>query len=202
MTGLPQDYENLNALTDRVVILEGRNYQPYTPGEFHFFPFRTTELPEGFYHANGDRYSLSSPQGQVLNTRSEAYKTDWGLTVVSDTIDLPNWYKNGRGYFFRAGTTPGVEQEDAIRNIKNDPAINNVFRADVDTSWAGGAPADSLFHPFVLSYKEIGKAQYPTPADPAWWSSYYSFDVSTSVPTADDNRPLNKTLVPAVYLGV
>ena len=95
------------------------------PGEIRLLPFRSTELPDGWYFANGDRYALASPQGAALYALSTNYKDDWGIIIIADvsgtdTINVPKlFYTDGRGFFLRTadGLTrqPGSVQEGAFQ---------------------------------------------------------------------------------------
>ena len=106
------------------------------PGKIELMPFRTEELPWGWYVANGDRFPLSSPQGEALDRLPPGYKEDWGLTIVSDTINVPNAYAmtNSGVVFFAAGLNPGDFGIDQMR------AVTSVFRTrSVATAPATGA---------------------------------------------------------------
>jgi hypothetical protein len=171
---------------------------------FAMFPFRVTILPFGYYFGNGDRYDVSSPQGVILLGLPNYYKTDWGITVVGTTINVPKLFAaDGRGYFFRAADTPGVEQGDAIRNIKSD--VSNQWNGFVSHMLTTSL---SSMNPFFDIYKaKTGATWVPnkavqTVASNGYTFTYFGIDVSLSVPTADENRPINKSLVPAIWLGV
>ena len=158
-------------------------------GEIRLLPFRPTELPPGWMHANGDRYALDSATGQALQALPTGYKEDWGITEADGMINLPSMYHtDGRGYFQRAGTTPGVVQEDAIRNLWG--RIRHSTAASVDLSATG-----AFFTTGVGSHTHTGLASNNRPVS-AW-----DFSADRIVPTAEENRPLNIAFVPAIYLG-
>lgn len=161
-------------------------------GKIDFLPFSGDELPACWYSCNGDHYPLKSPQGEVLNAFSQTFKADWGVTVADDNISLPNLFQSdGRGYFVRAanGTTQAVGlsgvQGDAIRNITGTvnflvasiSGVANVF------NWSGA----NSFQGFSNNVQIPGG---------------FTFNASRVVPTAEENRPLNIGMTPAIYLGV
>lgn len=91
-------------------------------GEIRLLPFRHDELPAGWHFCNGERFLLTSPQGEALSGLSENFRADWGLEEDLCSISLPNlFHEDGRGCFPRPvdGLTRqvGASQEDAIRNI-------------------------------------------------------------------------------------
>ena len=165
-------------------------------GEIRLMPFRATELPAGWYFANGDRYSLNSPQGQALNSLSANYKTDWRITLAgtdpNQTINLPKmFHTDGRAFFLRPGSgNPGEIVGDAIRNFSGECYSVAGFTA------CGG----------ITSQEDGGCV----PIGPNWMSTdeLWGFDrrlridASYQVPTAGENRPLHVTMTPAIYLGV
>lgn len=98
--------------------------------KIEFLPYRPDELPDFYYFCNGDRYPTDSPQGERLLSTSANFKLDWGITVVDDTINVPNmFYTDGRGFFVRAvdGTTRQVGniQNDAIEDHSHNLNISN-----------------------------------------------------------------------------
>jgi hypothetical protein len=195
-TGAPEIIKQLFSIKERLTLLEAL----LKPGTFALFPFRATALPFGYYYANGDRYAVDSEQGEVLVSLDANFKTDWAITVSSNTINVPKLFSSdSRGYFFRAGATPGIEQTDAIRNIKS---VNKYFYAEFKkNAFADGSYAspdgpfytvDTPFPSNAFSGKSASNFDLVCPG----------IDVSKSVPTAAENRPINKSLVPAIYLGV
>jgi hypothetical protein len=164
-------------------------------GKMEFSSLHTSELKTGWYHANGDKYLLDSPQGVVLVSLSTKYKTDWSIVVSNNQINLPNWYyTDGRGCIPRAGVTPGAVQNDAIRNING--KFEMFFTAGTSYAYTG---------PFTRNPRDVYSGRTFQGANQSDLALYYEidFDVSKSgVPTATENRPLNKALTPIVYLGV
>jgi len=156
-------------------------------GKIDFLPFRSDELPDGWYFTNGQSFELSSPQGLVLNGFSDNYKNDWGISVTGTTINTPNlFYSDGRGYFVRAvdGTTRQVGniQEDALQNV-----TGGLFGMD------GGSEG-----PFYAT----GGISSMAGATVGGGRQYYAFDLSRSARTDTETRPLNVGMTPAIYLGI
>ncbi|TSJ91850.1 hypothetical protein FPQ14_00870 [Gilliamella apicola] len=176
------------------------NIHEFVPiGEFRLMPFRAGELPFGWYFRNGDNYFLSSPQGQVLNRLSDNYKRDHQITIKNINgqyyINVPSAFApDGRGFFERPanGTTRqiGSWEDDAIREIWGHFDTGVV---DNHVGYAKGAFAGA----YAINPK--GGAFQPTRDLDAWG---YEFFASRVVPTANENRPLNIGLTPAIYLGV
>ena len=203
MSGIPETITRFEAIEAALAALTGAGW---TVGDMRLFPFRTDELPDGWYHMNGDRYALTSPQGEVINGFSAAYKSDWAITVMNSTINLPSMYAaDGRPYFERAvdGVTrlPGSEEGDAIRNIVGfDASLAPWIRTNEVT------PNDNAFDgPTGAFFKSVtGRTNQTFSFVPVGWCDlvYNKFDASLAVPTAAENRPLNVGKTPAVYLGV
>lgn len=161
-------------------------------GKIDYLPFRPAELPPGWYFCNGDQYALNSYQGAVLNAFSDDFKTDWGIAVSDENISLPSlFYSDGRGYFLRAANgeaqTVGLSgvQDDAIRNITG--TVNFLVSTIAGTSGA-----------FVASGANAFQASYINNSVPGG----FTFNAARIVPTAEENRPLNIGMTPAIYLGV
>ena len=168
-------------------------------GDFRLMPFRANELPFGWYFRNGDNYLLNSPQGQALNQLSDTYKRDHQITIKTingqQYINVPSAFApDGRGYFERAidGSTRqvGSAEGDAIRDIWGH------FDTGVVDNHAGYAKGA-----FVGSYAINPKGGAFQPARD-WDAWGYEFFASRVVPTANENRPINIGLTPAIYLGV
>lgn len=176
------------------------NIHEFVPlGDFRLMPFRAGELPFGWYFRNGDNYFLSSPQGQALNRLSDNYKRDHQITIKNINgqyyINVPSAFApDGRGFFERPanGTTRqiGSWEDDAIREIWGHFDTGVV---DNHVGYAKGAFAGA----YAINPK--GGAFQPTRDLDAWG---YEFFASRVVPTANENRPLNIGLTPAIYLGV
>ncbi|MCD8138439.1 MAG: hypothetical protein LUE17_01435 [Planctomycetaceae bacterium] len=170
-------------------------------GEIRFLPFRKTELPAGWYFCNGDRFSLAAAQGAVLNGLSAAMKADWGIVASGGTINLPSLIANG-GYFLRAANNadrlPGSAQGDAIRNIVGSFAFTDTIGivsqgASIGTgilSGAFGTGEAAKSYGLYRASLSGGKG------------SDLEFDASRCVPVADEVRPHNIGMTPAIYLGV
>lgn len=177
---------------------------PQTPanglyvGEIRLLPFRHDELPFGWHFCNGERFLLTSPQGEVLSGLSENFRADWGLEEDLCSISLPNlFHEDGRGCFLRPvdGLTRqvGAVEGDAIRNITGRVGggiHNRVF-------WAGLQDAGAF-----LGSANDGYANMPGSKTADGGGVVASFDASRVVPTAPENRPLNLGMTPAIYLGV
>jgi hypothetical protein len=166
-------------------------------GDMRLFPFRTGALPFGWYHMNGDKYSTSSAQGLALASLPANYKTDWGITVASNLINLPTVYAaDGRSYFERAvdGSTRqvGSVEGDAIRNIAGTAVGTQLYRSD--QPWS-----DPLY---TIEKLTAGWYSHYLPGTPPHYIAETRFDASLAVPTAAENRVLNVGKTPAIYLGV
>lgn len=160
-------------------------------GKIELLPFSPTALKDGWYHANGDKYSTSSPQGKALLSLSEEYRTAFKITARDEQINLPNLYhSDGRGFFFRASKTVGAIQEDAIRNLTGTAQFNGQEAAQVQSS--------GVFNTETAGHRRPNLFANDYDRDVA----RLSFDASRVVPTAEENRPLNIGMTPAIYLGV
>ncbi|MCX8581165.1 prophage tail fiber N-terminal domain-containing protein [Gilliamella sp. B3482] len=180
------------------------NFIKKTIGDQRLMPFRRDELPFGWYFRNGDNFLLDSPQGQVLNSLSANYKNDHRITIKTINgkryINVPTaFYSDGRGFFERAvnGTTRqvGSTEDDAIRNIKgaipNGPGRAVIGHENITKGEHDGAM--SVYH-CDDDWLQVG------PRRMRW--AFFDFDASRVVPTANENRPINIGLTPAIYLGV
>jgi len=160
-------------------------------GKIDFLPFRSDELPDGWYFANGQSFELSSPQGLVLNGFSDNYKNDWGIITTGTTINAPNlFYSDGRGYFVRAvdGTTRqvGNTQTDALQNITGKFA------------WMEAGHSDNVEGAHYIDYTGSGHLG----GDTGGHSSRIGFDASRVARTDTETRSLNVGMTPAIYLGI
>ena len=181
------------------------NINRFVPiGDQRLMPFRRDELPFGWYFRNGDNYLLSSPQGQALNSLSVNYKDDHRITIKTingqQYINVPTAFApDGRGFFERAvnGTTRqvGSIEGDAIRNIKgsmpNGPGRAVIGHENITKGEHDGAMS---VHHSDDDWLQVG------PRRMRW--AFFDFDASRVVPTANENRPINIGLTPAIYLGV
>lgn len=168
-------------------------------GDFRLFPFRTSELPFGWYFRGGDNFLLGSPQGRALNSLSTNYKADHGITIKTISgqqyINVPNAFSSdGRGYFERASRQAGNIQDDAIRNIIASFGMDGVnATSNAGVLWGfTGALFENGTNQNAVKYggNAIGTVRTG------------GFDASRVVPTAEENRPLNIGMTPAIYLGV
>jgi hypothetical protein len=191
---LPKTIQRLDALEkglEELKISSG-----FRPGEIILTSLSVIELRFGFYHANGDKYGVDTPQGAVLAGLSTEIKTRWRITTSAGQVNLPNYYHtDGRPFFPRAGTIPGVVQTDAIRNIKTTASNVRVSRTSdyTDSKNPLCDKSDQIWTSY--SQQQIQQSGFSI-------INLY-FDASKSgVPTADENRSLNISMTPAVYLGV
>ncbi|TDB61331.1 tail fiber protein [Photorhabdus khanii] len=160
------------------------------PGDIYLSAHPASDLAKGEYIADGAAHMIDSTAGRALNNLSDAYKAAWGIKQNGDKINLPNLFFDGRGVFIRAGLNPGVIQGDAIRNITGSFGW-----------WNQG-----LFSHALGAFNGVGKNP-PTSIqlrafDGYSHYSYATFDASKVVPTANENRPLNVSMIPVIYLGV
>ncbi|AWK42668.1 phage tail protein [Photorhabdus laumondii subsp. laumondii] len=161
------------------------------PGDIYLSAHPASDLAKGEYIANGDVHLIDSVVGRALNNLSDAYKAAWGIKQTGDKINLPNLFVDGRGIFVRAGLQPGVMQEDAIRNITG------------NLGWQGHGlftRTSGVFYG-VRSTATVIAAGTKVHSNHGY-SAYATFDASKVVPTADENRPLNISMIPVIYLGV
>ena len=184
----------------RFETIEGRlNEMSGVVGEIRYLPFRPTALLSGWYFCNGDKYATTSEQGVVLAGLPTAFKSDWGIVVASSLINVPNFFDaDGLGYFVRAadGETRQVgsaaAQDDAMQNITG-----------VLGKWV---PTKSTELPTgVFGINSItGAGGWFTGTSPGGVHNWAAIDIDASrlVRTADENRPKNIGMTPAIYLGV
>ena len=170
-------------------------------------------MPFGCYFRNGDNFLLNSPQGQVLNSFSDNYKLDHGISIKTingqQYINVPNaFHSDGRGYFERAvnGTTRqvGSIENDAIRNIYG--TFGNLAYQDSLTATGGKSVAQGAFARVIRDVNTI--ETYGTSFCPAQVEYYPNdrdgivFDAGTVVPTGPENTVINTGRTPVIYLGV
>lgn len=160
-------------------------------GKIELLPFPADALPQGWYHANGDQYEDTTPQGRALSALPTALKQAFRIVLTGTRINLPNFYHaDGRGYFLRASKTLGTVQDDAIRNI-----VGNLYFVVSGTGHQQPTGAFGYQTTNGLGANGQGfRSGFP--------SNTYAFNAANVVPTADENRPLNIGLTPAIYLGV
>ena len=153
---------------------------PESIGEIRLLPFRANELPKGWYFANGDRFATTSLQGVALVALSEDYKTDWGIRedAASATINVPNlFYSDGRGLFLRS--VDGVSRQ--VGSIQPD-----ALQQHTHTGPTYVVKGESGYDTTIV--------QQPTTG--------VTGNVSSSARTANETRPLNAGMTPAIFLGV
>ena len=165
-------------------------------GEIISSAFRKEDLGEGWYLANGDKYAITSPQGQALRSLPVNYKTDWGVVESDGFINLPNVFNSSTGYGYFPRFADGIKrrigstQGDAIRNIIGSfvagVPIGHSKYATGAFLGSGGTDAGNMLTGTYASLTTYG----------------YSINVSKVVPTADENRPSNIGFTPAIYLGI
>ncbi|MEX6095055.1 hypothetical protein [Morganella morganii] len=174
-------------------------------GMFAAFPHRAIRLPPKWYSVNGDRFSVTSPQGKVLKGLSAEFKSDWGITESSGMINVPNIKQSdGRTAMLKPinGTSRqvgSVEQDmqrrltgtffsRPIYNAKG--ALGAVYKAD-GTFRTSQAAGDASTSPLMTNAA--------TPED---ISDTITFDSGRQVPTGSENTVLNVGVTLAIYLGV
>ena len=126
---------------------------------------------------------------------STNFKKDWGISVSGNNINLPNWFDtDGRGFFPRAvdgeSRTPGNVQEDAIRNIEG--RIDGNHSAESKNAVAASGAV------YLHSAGIRRGVEAVIDNNGVLWS----FDAARVVPTAEENRPQNIGMTPAIFLGV
>jgi hypothetical protein len=168
------------------------------PGTMDFLPCRAADLPDfapGWYFMNGDKYGVASPQGLALLALPATFRADWSIVSSGGLVNVPDWFdSDGHGFFPRAvdgsGRQVGTVQGDAIRNIVGKSKLR-----------PSGAKAEQDTGPFAST------VNYPNQTPNGANNSSYDwllmdFDASRCVPTADENRPRNRGLLPCIRLGV
>lgn len=169
-------------------------------GDMQLKPFRENEMPFGWYACNGQAFANTTKQAVVLNSLPTGYKTDWGIVNTGAVTNVPNWaYTDAEGTrqpFARAvdGTVrkPGSVESDTIRNIKG------TVYTDIRTPGSSNVPSsDGAMVITAASNSNAGTAVYG-----GFAMTNFGFDASRVVPTAEENRPLNRGMIMAIYLGV
>lgn len=177
---------------DASVVEEIKRLASIPIGKIELLPFPPDQLQRrGWYHGNGDKYAEDTPQGKALKSLPDDYKQAFKIELKNGQINLPNLYHNdGRGYFFRSSKTLGEVQEDTIRNITGTAQFNGQEAAQV--------PSTGAFQTEVAGHRRPNPFANDYDRDVA----RLTFDASRSVPTSNENRPLNIGFTPAIYLGV
>ncbi len=174
---------------------------PQTPanglyvGEIRLLPFRHDELPFGWHFCNGERFLLTSPQGEVLSGLSENFRADWGLEEDLCSISLPNlFHEDGRGCFLRPvdGLTRqvGAEQEDALGPIE---VARDLYSGVATATGLGISTAGSGFVGFHVA-EGVSYGQTP--------GGNSSCVLARGVRFGSETTVLNLGMTPAIYLGV
>lgn len=174
-------------------------------GEIRLLPFRASDLPKGWYMASGDKYETTSDIGMALIKLPFNYKKDWNITEVDGKINTPNcFHEDGRGFFFRAGKNPAVVQGDAIRNITGNMRFGSSGHTTKQVSLAVITDKEGIFQGDNSQRPSLSSAHLPDDMITSTKdrTEFLKFDASKAVPTANENRPVNITLVPAIYLGI
>ena len=164
--------------------------------------WRSTTLPEGFAWVNGDLvlfedwpefaavYNAGGFSGMVLpyNADSATIAANLGKFRPNAANPTGLYLPSCGEQFFRAWTGAGREagsyQVDAMRTIKawwDSPAY---------TSVGGGCAYNG--NRSSGCYQTVDGEAYHT----------FGFDVSKTVPTAEENRPVNVALPVVLYLGI
>ena len=186
----------VKAAYDKAVSVEIGINKILLVGRIDLLPFRPEDLRSGWYHANGDRYGISTAQGEALLALPEYYRTAFNIAASGGFINLPNMYHNdGRGYFLRASKILGEVQTDAFQGHRRDLRRNS--------------GADSHMHGYItlqrVPHNTIQESNAPTALGEgdAWMTDRYYPDGANGTPrVAAETRPLNIGFTPAIYLGV
>jgi microcystin-dependent protein len=178
-----------------------RSTGSFIPGEIRLMPFPPNELPEPWWFCNGEKLTLSSPEGQVLYNLSPTFKACWGIVLSSGNtlISLPDWYDDdGNGYFPRA--IDGVSRQ--VGSIQGD-AIRNITGSIVGTASNYGAF-------LMINYSATGalstgvRSGYGAVVANTNLTHDLFFDASAApdVQVANENRPINIGLTAAICLPI
>jgi hypothetical protein len=139
---------------------------------------------------------MTSPQGIALFSFSDTVKDDWGIVVRNGLINIPDFYSGDRLPFLRCvdGSVrlPGSLEGDAIRNITSteQAVFTNIMKSPT---------LSGVFYILGINHNNIS---YASATNPSSTISALGLDASRQVPTADENRPYNLGVIPAIYLGV
>ncbi len=172
-------------------------------GSIGHFPFRATRLPKKWYALNGDRFSVTSAQGEALKALPAEMKSDWGITESGGMINLPNIKQSdGRVPFLRPinGTSrlPGSVESDCQQEMTGFFGGRDIRGANGWTSFFWG---ETGVFTRVKRASGSGQAPQTQTADAGDWSGV-EFKASNQVRTGDEVRPLNIGVTVAIFLGV
>lgn len=163
-------------------------------GMFATFPHRATQLPPKWYSTNGDRFSVSSPQGLVLKSLPAELKSDWGITESGGMINVPNIKQSdGRTPFLRPvnGTERQVGSVDGDKMRRMQGEYANSSWRDPGGGWGGASGVFGVRYATGTS-GTAGSNQGTT----------LVFDSEKVVPTGAEFKPLDIGVTLAIYLGV
>ena len=133
-----------------------------------------TQAPEGYFPCDGSTFDPC------------VYRKLFKILGEAKTPDL-------RGYFIRGLDSEGVRDPDGATRKLNDEqgdAIRNI------TGQVFGYFSNDN-SPGALYIKEVSSPNtWPKPvSDPLWYGGWQGFDASRAVPTAPENRPVNKAML-------
>lgn len=162
-------------------------------GMFATFPHRATQLPPKWYSTNGDRFSVSSPQGLALKSLPAELKSDWGITESGGMINVPNIKQSdGRAPFLRPvnGTNRqvGSVDGDKMRRIYGEYA-NSSWRDPGDGWGSASGVFDVRYDSGISGSTGSNKG------------TVLVFDTNKVVDTGPEFKPLDIGVTLAVYLG-
>lgn len=176
-------------------------------GVFSHFPHRAAQLPSKWYSVNGDRFSVTSPQGKVLKALPQEFKSDWGITESAGMINVPNLKQpDGRVPFLRGinGTSRqvGTVIGDKMRNLSGGMYFRNRYM--------GGGGSPEIFWPIDGEKSVFGSKEYQITAGPLSTysgtdlqkTSTLEFNAANQVDTGPEFKPLDIGVTVAIYLGV
>ena len=172
-------------------------------GKIDLLPFRSIDLPFGWYFCNGDRYTLDAAPliYNALDSLPAQYKTDWGITLSANSYNVPNLFEaSGRGHFFRSAN--GLYQQ--VGAIENDGAPDIIGRAYVyandgasyfQIGVSGAFYADaSLANAVTLTgFSSISNKNRGLNFAASKSNSHYQAGLN-------EIRPINVGMTPAIYL--
>ena len=155
-----------------------------TPGEIGTFCFETP--PAGWLLADGTEVSRTTYARLFA-----AIGTTFGAGDGSTTFKLPDL----RGEFIRgADFGHGVDPDRVLGSAQGD-AIRNITGAFSACGWVTGQGSGA----FNKASATINRG---SAAGSDWGNSFFDFDVSRVVTTAEENRPRNIALAMFIFAGV
>ena len=176
---------------------KGSSGGAYVVGDSKLWRFRTNQLPEGWYHENGDRFPEGTDEYEVLDSFTPEFKADNGITLSViggiNTLSLPTaYYTDGRGMFRRPGTPVGSIRDDTMRPITGSMTISSNIGvtpvAQVTGAFeVGAAIANSV------NIQSVAGASNRMNFNPARLGPNFS---------GTETVPNHVNLTPAIYLGV